>query len=77
MTYGDALWRLKDGRAVCRTGWNGRGMYLFMIATWDYRDPRHGGRPTLPFIAMKTVDGSVVPWLCSQTDALAEDWQEA
>jgi len=25
---------------------------------------------------MKTVDGSIVPWLCSQTDLLAEDWIE-
>jgi hypothetical protein len=23
---------------------------------------------------MKTADGQVVPWLCSQTDLLASDW---
>lgn len=26
-------------------------------------------------IGMKTADGKVVPWLSSQTDMLAEDWQ--
>ena len=26
------------------------------------------------YIAMKTAQGNVVPWLASQTDVLAEDW---
>lgn len=26
------------------------------------------------YIAMKTAQGNVVPWLASQTDLLAEDW---
>ena len=26
------------------------------------------------YIAMKTAQGNVVPWLASQTDMLAEDW---
>jgi|ERR1700733_9936627 len=29
----------------------------------------------LPFIGMKTADNKFVPWLASQTDILAEDWQ--
>ena len=29
-----------------------------------------------PHIDMKTADGVVVPWVCSQTDMLAEDWAE-
>jgi hypothetical protein len=24
---------------------------------------------------MKTATGEIVPWLCSQTDMLAEDWE--
>jgi len=24
---------------------------------------------------MKTADGTIVPWLASQTDALSEDWR--
>ena len=27
-------------------------------------------------IDMKTVDGTIIPWLASQTDVLAEDWEE-
>jgi len=26
-------------------------------------------------VDMKTADGQIVPWLCSQTDMLAEDWE--
>lgn len=29
----------------------------------------------LPWIGMKTADGGFVPWLASQTDLLAEDWE--
>ena len=29
----------------------------------------------LPWIGMKTADNKFVPWLASQTDMLAEDWQ--
>ena len=27
------------------------------------------------YIAMKTAQGNVVPWLASQTDMLADDWE--
>ena len=29
----------------------------------------------LPWIGMKTADNGFVPWLASQTDMLAEDWE--
>ena len=33
------------------------------------------GVKLLPWVGMKTADGGFVPWLASQTDVLAEDWQ--
>lgn len=30
MTFGDALEALKAGKKVARTGWNGKGMYLYL-----------------------------------------------
>ena len=27
-----------------------------------------------PYLAMKTADNQLVPWLASQTDILADDW---
>jgi hypothetical protein len=40
-----------------------------------FRDHKLAPRDRLPFIAIKTVQGDIVPWLASQTDVLANDWQ--
>jgi uncharacterized protein DUF2829 len=72
---GWAVKQLWHGDRIRRVGWNGRGMFLFLIANWNYTSGESA--PTLPFVAMATVDGSVVPWLCSQTDLLAADWEIA
>jgi len=56
------------GTRVQRLGWNGKDMYL------ELQVPDEHSKMTLPYIYMKTVDDQFVPWLCSQTDLLAEDW---
>jgi hypothetical protein len=84
LNFGDALHILKLGKKVARAGWNGKGMFLFIVPGSTFkvsRPPLLGIYPEgteinyCPHIDMKTADGKVVPWLCSQTDALAEDWQ--
>lgn len=70
MDFGEAIRRLKDGKSVTRTGWNGPGQTL----TLQKRDEH--SKMTLPYIYIKTVQGDLVPWLASQTDMLAEDWYE-
>jgi hypothetical protein len=30
---------------------------------------------TLPYVYMFTAQGDLIPWLCSQADLLARDWQ--
>lgn len=84
MHFGHAIKVLKEGKKVARTGWNGKGMYLFFIGTdtgvrgtggWTYTNGVNDNMGLLPFIAMKTADNKVVPWLASQTDVLANDWQ--
>lgn len=81
--FGGALDYLRRGHRVARKGWNGKGMFLFLVpgSTFNVdREPMltHFGVGTEityhSHIDMKTVDGSVVPWLASQTDLLAEDW---
>lgn len=75
MDFGAALDLIKKGDRVARAGWNSEGMYLFRVAHWDGTgDGALNDCPHSPFIAMKTADGKVVPWLASQTDVLAEDW---
>lgn len=69
--FGEALRRLKAGKWVARTGWNGKGMSIRLHAALSATEPS-----TLPYIVMRTTQGGVVPWLASQTDLLAEDWCE-
>jgi hypothetical protein len=69
MTFSRALEALKDGKKVSRNGWNGKGMWLAL------QTPTELSKMTLPYLYMSTVDGKLVPWLASQTDMLAEDWQ--
>lgn len=69
MDFGQALGRIKSGGRVRRTGWNGKGMYI------QLQRPDVHSKMTLPYIYMSTVQGDLVPWLASQTDLLAEDWE--
>ena len=84
LTFGAAIEALKIGCKLARSGWNGKSMFVFLVkgSTFEVnRPPLLGIYPFgtiinyLPHIDMKTADGSVVPWLASQTDVLAEDWQ--
>jgi len=69
LTFGLAIEALKQGQLVARAGWNGKGMSLRFVSR-SVLPPDH-----LAYIEMKTVDGKRVPWLASQTDVLAEDWE--
>jgi hypothetical protein len=86
MDFGKALESLKAGKLVARSGWNGKGMFLLLVPASTFtvtRAPLLGIFPEdtqvnyLPHIDMKTVTGAIVPWLPSQTDVLAEDWELA
>lgn len=83
LTFGSALAALKAGKRVARAGWNGKGMFLFLVGGSTFTVNRE---PLLSImgegvqvqyhahIDMKTAQGYVVPWLASQADMLAEDW---
>ncbi|CAB4122547.1 Protein of unknown function DUF2829 [uncultured Caudovirales phage] len=82
MTFGLAIEALKLGEKVSRAGWNGKGMWLYYVPENTYEAQTDAARehfgnfvPYRAYIAMKTVDNEVVPWLASQTDMLAEDWE--
>ena len=84
MDFGAALAALKGGQRVTRPGWNGKGMFLYLVpgSTFAVNRPPLLGIYALgteirycPHIDMRTADGSCVPWLASQTDLLADDWE--
>lgn len=84
-TFSEALEALKRGKKVARHGWNGKGMFVFLVPGSTFkvnRAPLLGIYPEgteityHAHIDMKTVDNQIVPWLASQTDILANDWEE-
>jgi len=81
MKFGKATQLMLEGKKVRREGWNGKGMFLFIVAgnSWDFETDVEGVDEidTSAFICMKTADNKLVPWFASQTDMLAEDWQIA
>ena len=86
ISFSKALDALKKGSKVQREGWNGKGMWLALQKGYPQGTPCNKNSSeaygieegviikVLPYIVMKTVDDSFVPWLASQTDILAEDW---
>lgn len=76
MEIGWAISKLRDGHSVRRAGWNGKGMWLGLEV------PHLDSKMTLPYIYIEYPlghiaypQGSRVPWLASQTDILADDWE--
>ena len=88
--FGWAIQKLKEGCFVSREGWNGKGMYIWLMPAItvpeDWCKEPHlkklahengGSIEALGSIRMKTADNKVLTgWLASQSDILAEDWNQ-
>jgi hypothetical protein len=80
--FGLALEALKLGRAIARAGWNGKGMFAYLVAANAYPATSriakaHFGDKLVPYnayMALKGADGRVSTWAPSGSDALADDW---
>jgi hypothetical protein len=73
MNFGKALKALKRGEPVWRKDWNNKDMWL------ELQTPNEDSKINLPYIYLSIPSGDSetarVPWVASQTDLLAEDWQ--
>lgn len=78
MNFGDAIAAMKDGKKVRRKGWNGSGIFIHLHPILAEEEC------TQPYIVIDTMGlqsdnndakRGIVPWLASQTDMLAEDWE--
>lgn len=85
MDFGLAVNALKLGKRVAREGWNGKGMFIYFVGEAKYPASQNpmgtmvgifpdDKVPYRSYIAMKTAQNDVVPWVASQTDILATDW---
>lgn len=83
MTFGLAIDAMRKGFKVAREGWNGKNMFIFWVPGSTFQVNRapllgifeEGTEITYQsHIDMYTADGTVVPWLASQSDIAALDW---
>lgn len=83
MNFGLAIEAAKMGKKIARAGWNGKGMFVYHVPaaayppSTDVAKEAFGGEnvPYGAYMAMRTAQGNVVPWLASQTDMLSDDWR--
>jgi len=83
VNFSEALIHIKAGRRLAREGWNGKGMFVFLVPGSEFKVNREPllsmlGEGTVvqyhAHIDMKTQQGYIVPWVVSQADLLADDW---
>lgn len=87
MDFSTALLKCKAGDKIARSGWNGKGMFVVHQAGYPDGIPinKNTAQATgiaegtmckfLPYLMFRTAQGDFVPWLASQTDILAHDWE--
>ena len=69
MTFSDALRDVKNGAAIQRAGWNGKGLVV------KAQFPDSNSKMNLPYLYIEYPNGDRCPWLASQTDIMSEDWR--
>jgi hypothetical protein len=85
VSFSAALEALKAGRRVFRTGWNGKGMYVYRVDQGRYPPITKAGEriaetqhdhkvPYAPYYAIKGADNMVTPWTPTQGDLEVDDW---
>lgn len=85
LSFGHAIKALKAGKKVSRAGWNGKGMFVYYVDANKYPASRNTLKtmdgvfendmvPYREYLALKTVNDEVVPWVATQSDILSDDW---
>jgi len=81
LDFGAAIKAAKEGKRVCREGWNGAGMYAYIVPANSYPAQTEAAKkqfgdlvPYRAYWALKTAQNDVATWAPSGSDSLAEDW---
>jgi hypothetical protein len=84
LTFGQAIEAAKQGKKVARKGWNGAGMFAYIVPANSYPAvsevaKSHFGEnamvPYREYWALKTAQNDVATWSPSGSDSLANDWE--
>ena len=83
LNFGQAIEAAKQGKKIAREGWNGSGMFAYIVPAQSYPAQteiakKHFGEnvmvPYRAYWALKTAQEDVATWTPSGSDTLAEDW---
>lgn len=82
LSFGKAVEAAKKGKKVARIGWNGAGMFAYIVPAASYPAQtgvakEYWGENPVPYReywALKTAQEDVAVWAPSGSDSLAEDW---
>lgn len=82
MTFGQAVEAAKKGCKVARIGWNGSGMFAYLVPANKYPAQTEMIKgvfendmvPYREYWALKTAQNDVAMWAPSGSDSLANDW---
>lgn len=83
LNFGQAIEAAKQGKKIAREGWNGNGMFAYIVPAQSYPAQteiakKHFGEnamvPYRAYWALKTAQEDVAAWAPSGSDTLAEDW---
>jgi hypothetical protein len=83
LNFGQAIEAAKAGKRVARAGWNGAGMFAYIVPAASFpaltgvAKEYWGADSLVPYRsywALKTAQEDVATWAPSGSDSLAEDW---
>jgi hypothetical protein len=81
LSFGHAVWLMRQGKKVARSGWNGSGMFIYLVPANSYPAQTDVARETFgemvpyrEYLVLKTAQNDIATWAPSGSDALAEDW---
>jgi hypothetical protein len=87
MNFGKALQALKEGKRVCREGWNGKGMFVVYQKGYPQGIPCNKQTAEAwgmnevelfrcePYLQLQMANGSHCMWQPNTLDILADDWE--
>lgn len=80
MNFGEALAHLKEGGKATRGKWRSEARKTEGDVEWIRLVEPEGtsdfdyGMKNMPYLELKTADRTLIPWIATQEDLLAEDW---
>lgn len=85
MNFGEALEAVKEGKRICRIGWNGKNQFVIKAGGYHVTQVRPGSDYEkaglvgefyiAPHLDLRNAQGIMQPgWVPSQGDLFAEDW---